>query len=219
MQGKFFDFRNFAIGKDRQLDEKVVFATSETYNGNLGGLAGADAKCQERAGVAGLPGTFRAWLSDETASVSERFDRRYDYAPFLRTDRVRIANDWADLTDGTLLVAIDRDEFGNERSNRAWTYTLASGNARVNPFADCFGWTSSGNGLLTSTYTGLVTATDNQWTESTGTSGCSSQQRLYCFQQVSFSSEAERLLVTIPNTSHRTHNCSPIWGNTGKTSN
>ena len=87
LQGKFFDFRNFAIRR-----EKIVFVTSEIYNGALGGLAGADAKCQERADVARRSGTFKAWLSDRTASVEDRFDRSRDGAAFVRTDGVRVAN-------------------------------------------------------------------------------------------------------------------------------
>ncbi|EJK55631.1 hypothetical protein THAOC_24620, partial [Thalassiosira oceanica] len=107
---------------------KIVFVTSERYNGNLGGLAGADARCQERAKAAGLSGTFKAWLSDRTTSVSQRFDRDFDYAAFFRTDGVMVANDWSDLTDGSLLGAIDRDEFGNTvGANFAWTNTDTGG--------------------------------------------------------------------------------------------
>src|SRR5215212_6677746 len=42
-----------------------VFLSSITYDGNLGGLSGADAKCQGLAAVAGLPGIYKAWLSDD----------------------------------------------------------------------------------------------------------------------------------------------------------
>ena len=101
LQGKFFDFRNFAA-KRNENNEKIVFVTSETYTGALGGLDGADALCQERANDAGWPGTFKAWLSDRDTSVSQRFDRVFYGTPFVRTDGVRVANDWADLTDGTL---------------------------------------------------------------------------------------------------------------------
>src|SRR5207248_2675590 len=44
---------------------KRVFVTSVMYDGNLGGLAGADAKCQARATAASLSGTYKAWLSDD----------------------------------------------------------------------------------------------------------------------------------------------------------
>ncbi len=47
--------------------EKTVFVTSAAFKGNLGGLTGADAKCQAEAdGPASIvpSGTYLAWLSD-----------------------------------------------------------------------------------------------------------------------------------------------------------
>ena len=211
MQGKFFDFRNFAIRRDRLLDEKVVFVTSQTYTGNLGGLAGADAKCQERADVAGWSGTFKAWLSDGTASVFDRFDRDYDDIPFVRTDGAMIANGWGDLTDGTLLVAIKRDESGNERGNTAWTNTNTGG--RRSSTSDCNEWTSAATNFFSRT--GEVTAIDSLWTRDPDPFGrwpCINENSLYCFQQVSFWSEAERLPFTIPNSL----NCKQLFFFRGK---
>ncbi len=46
--------------------QKTVFVTSATFNGNLGGLTGADEKCQTEADgpVSIVPsGTYLAWLS------------------------------------------------------------------------------------------------------------------------------------------------------------
>ena len=188
MQGKFFDFRNFAI----RSSGKTGFATSGTYNGNLGGLAGADAKCQERADDAGLPGTYKAWLSGSTRinSVSNRFDREFDHVPIFRTDGVRIANNWGDLTDGTLLAPIDRDEFGHTTGevDRVWTNTRTAGNHYGNdPALACNDWTStaSSRGNYNS-YIGEVTAINARWTERGNIFSCENQYRLYCFQQVSF---------------------------------
>jgi cysteine-rich repeat protein len=42
---------------------KKVFVSSQMYDGNLGGLAGADAKCQALADAANLTGTYMAWIS------------------------------------------------------------------------------------------------------------------------------------------------------------
>ena len=42
---------------------KVIFASSDdTFTGNLGGVAGADATCNTLAANAGLSGNFKAWL-------------------------------------------------------------------------------------------------------------------------------------------------------------
>ncbi len=45
---------------------KKVFATSTTYNGSLGSISGAHAKCQSRASAAGLAGTSTASNSQWT---------------------------------------------------------------------------------------------------------------------------------------------------------
>ena len=55
-----------------------VFNSSTSYNGNLGGLTGADAKCQSRAAAAGLTGTYKAWLSSTTINAKDRLpDAKY----------------------------------------------------------------------------------------------------------------------------------------------
>ena len=46
--------------------------TSSSWNGNLGGLSGADAKCQQAANATGLGGTWVAWLSDSTHNAKDR---------------------------------------------------------------------------------------------------------------------------------------------------
>ena len=61
-----------------ELNEKTVFVTSERFNGNLGGLKGADDKCQAQAEdpASIVPsGTYLAWLSDGTESPDTRFTK------------------------------------------------------------------------------------------------------------------------------------------------
>jgi hypothetical protein len=61
------------LSEESGLLPNQVFVTSVQGDGNLGswpdaggktGLAAGDAICRARAKAAGLPGTFRAWLSD-----------------------------------------------------------------------------------------------------------------------------------------------------------
>ncbi|MCA9638830.1 MAG: DUF4215 domain-containing protein, partial [Myxococcales bacterium] len=56
-----------------QSEARHVFVTDETYNGALGGLAGADQKCQASASAANLPGSYYAWVSASDGSPSSRF--------------------------------------------------------------------------------------------------------------------------------------------------
>ncbi len=84
--------------------EKTVFVTSITFDGNTGGLAGADEKCQadaDRPASIVPEGTYLAWLSDGTDSPDTRFTKSSH--PYILPDGTMIAEDSADLTDGSLL--------------------------------------------------------------------------------------------------------------------
>ena len=161
---------------------KQVFVTSITYPANLGGLAGADAKCQSRAVAAGLGGTWRAWLSDQTVSAASRLT--HNAGPYKLVDGTPIANSWTDLTDGVLANPINKTEFGGlppattTCPNMVYTQTFVDGSNLVFNNA-CFNWTSnSGDGVA-----GAYDSTTNWWTFSCVGSLCSGQGTLYCFEQ------------------------------------
>jgi hypothetical protein len=50
----------------------VTSTGSGAAGGDLGGLAGADAKCSTLAQAAGVPGLWRAYLSDASANARDR---------------------------------------------------------------------------------------------------------------------------------------------------
>ena len=102
---------------------RLVFASSQSYRGNLGGLAGADAKCPARADAAGLPGTYRAWLSTATESAGGRMTP--STLPYVLVNGVRVAANFADLVDGTLENPISVTEKGVSVSSFliVWTAT------------------------------------------------------------------------------------------------
>jgi hypothetical protein len=154
----------------------TVFVTSTTYNGNLGGLAGGDAACQTRATAAGLPGTFRAWLSTNAVSAGSRFV--HSTGPYRLVTGTTIADDWSDLTDATLAAAIDRTEIGTQVPSLVWTGTDASGQTTG---STCVDWTSSSSASIARI--GSAAATDSGWT-STNNDSCTNSYRLYCFQIV-----------------------------------
>lgn len=172
-----------------------VFVTSTLYNGNLGGLDGADAKCQARADAAGLTGTFRAWLSDSTGSPSTRFEK--SLVAYALVDNTKIANDWEDLVDGTILHKIHLDEFGQPAptgntscagggQRTAWSATSSSGKL-LQSDRSCEDWSSSD---AKGAAWGLIDAVVNPPTQEYWTSSCSSagtacylSSPLYCFEQ------------------------------------
>jgi hypothetical protein len=107
-----------------------MFVTSTAYFASLGGLAGADIKCNDAVASATarvLGRTFKAWLSSESESASSRLVHGTG-AYVLADGTTIVADNWTDLTDGTLTIGIDQDEMGADASGQdVWTGTAADG--------------------------------------------------------------------------------------------
>lgn len=184
--------------------ECIMFVTSTSFGGNLGGLAGADSLCNLRAAEAALVGTYQAWLCDGITAPADRSLKAS--VPYRRTDGALIASNWADLTDGSLANPINRDQHGNDLSATSpflpWTYVtsagtcddetyLSPGSGPCPAFSNCKtncanngannGWTS-GSGLAQGSK-GDINATNGNWTD--GVTGlCSTPaERIYCIEQ------------------------------------
>jgi hypothetical protein len=164
---------------------KIIFVTSKTYNGNFGGLDGADNICQTLATTVNLwhGNTYKAWISDKVSSASDRLE--HSTLPYVSYHGNLIANDWNDLVSGVLLNPIHFDEYGHLTEDKVWTNTLENGIAGEN---DCDGWTSNVKKDL-GTY-GLSTAIDGSWTDEgefscagSGTAKAPHLLRLYCVEQ------------------------------------
>jgi hypothetical protein len=163
----------------------LVFVTSTEHNGKLGGLDGADDICQRLAAAKRLPGTYKAWLSDDTISPAVRFTNRDATGPYELVNGSRIANNWADLTDGAISAPINQTEDGTSVDNYVWTNTLPDGTrGGLFPTDDCENWTSDSDAPEQGGNGGRSTQTGAEWTSSTHTGSlCVSRNRLYCFQQ------------------------------------
>lgn len=156
-----------------------IFITSTRYDGNLGGLAGADAKCQARADAANLGGTWKAWLSDSTTSASSRLIK--DTGPYKLLNGTVIANGWDDLADGTIQNPININEFNQPASGTSWTHTNEYGGI-FGTLTPCNNWTSVG-GDYTYDLIGNYLKTDKEWTAWPSGTYCNVPQTLYCFEQ------------------------------------
>ena len=117
----------------------VVFVTKTAFQGNFGGLAGADERCQAAAQRAGLPGAFRAWLSTADQPAGNRLVHKE--VPYVMPGGIQVAHNYLDLTDGLLDHPIDRTEYGENVPSPflARTATSADGRA-LSP--TCSDWTS-----------------------------------------------------------------------------
>ena len=164
-----------------KVTNRIVFITSNSYTGNMGGLDGADSICNQLASAAQLTGTYKAWLSDDTSSPAGRFTH---YGQFVLVDGDPVANDWEDLTDGTIMNPINIDENGNnfpEEYFYVWSNTDSDGSV-YETTSICLNWTTDspderGRGA----YPAL---TDYRWTRPTYTNNCGNTIfRIYCFEQ------------------------------------
>lgn len=163
---------------------KIVFVSSIYYNGNLGGVMGADATCQALADASDLTSrrTFKAWISDDTSSPAADFVQ--SNSGYVLANGLAVALGWNDLTDGVLERPINVDEKGNTVTGHptygltAWTGTKEDGTL-FDSSQDCNQWTSSS----ASGHIGLPDRSDYGWTNWSGYYACSRLQRLYCFEQ------------------------------------
>lgn len=171
-----------------------VFATSTLHDGDLGGTAGADVICNDRAAAGGLDGVWRAWLSVGGIDVLDRLATAV--VPYERTDGVRIADDFAGFASATHLVPIDRDEFGQPITTdvATWTATNPDGQASGE---DCQRWTT--NAATQDGIGGNASRSDPGWSAGNG-GACPEARRLYC---VEFPDEdvAKQVFVTSTTTS------------------
>ena len=156
---------------------RKVFVSSGKYDGNLGGLSGADIRCNTLAQLVGLSGTFKAWLSDAATGPADRFDTSFT-GVYELIDGSIVAHGWADLTDGSLMHAIDLSEKNAPLDTAVWTSTDPSGGP--NGTDHCLDWTSSQVAL--DGWYGFSSASDTSWTQSLEGLPCSSAVNIYCFE-------------------------------------
>jgi len=183
-------------------DPKIAFVTSTLYTGNLGGLAGADQKCNERAKAGSQPGTYKAWLSDDTQSPSTRFSLQG--GPIRLADGSELAKNWAELLANGVTRVFNVTEIGtrppkavaspgsttagcgDETVNAlVWSDTRPNG-LRLTVDRNCANWTTVTNNKLNmgrwddqKYWSSYCTRNDAKDIDNS----CESKAALYCFQQ------------------------------------
>lgn len=156
-----------------------IFVTSTRYDGNLGGLAGGDARCQALADREGLGGTWLAWLGDGTDGPATRFVRSTGEYRLVGGERVAVG--WDDLVDGTIEVPLDHDETGTPlpaADDRIVFTAVFHTGGRPTPVS-CTAWSTNAPDLVP---TGLASRIDTGWTVF-APHPCNEMHHLYCFEQ------------------------------------
>lgn len=161
---------------------KKVFVSSTTYKGNLGGVAGADAKCAARATAGGLTGTFKAWIADTTAGSAPAIRFTQSTGPYELINGARIADNWGDLVDGTLQAKITLTELGTSYLGLSVSTNVKfDGTVNVTTGGNaCNNWSSNVGMTCVMGYTGFQTG---QWTDHAAAATCNAFNPLYCFEQ------------------------------------
>jgi len=157
----------------------IIFLTSKSINGDLGGVDGADAMCRSLAEEAGLQKweQYNAWLSVGASTAASRVplvDR-----PYYRLDGLKIAETSEDLLNSKLLQPANISEHKEDLGiAKVWTNSLPDGTT-TSTMHDCQSFSSPE--ASDKAYVGLANKTDGQWTHADVTSYCSKKTRLYCF--------------------------------------
>jgi hypothetical protein len=164
-----------------------VFVSYNAVDGSISfgekvGVAAADAICQAEAWEYNLSGEFKAWISDDYSSPDTRFSK-YG-SPYELPSGTVVANNWQDLTDGTLIHVIGEEADGTQLpfGIDVWTNTFEDGTAAnvsgqaVNDSCD--------NWLSTDAPTGIYGEIGPLFWSYKTTGSCSSYKRLYCFEQI-----------------------------------
>ena len=150
----------------------TIFLSSQTYNGDLGGLSGANTKCQTLANAAGRSGSWVALLSTNYSNASTSILPTY---PVRDTNAATISV--SSIWSGTLSAAVTRDENGNVLSSTLSAWTGSSSSGALQSENTCGSWGS--NASSDTGRTGDASATTANWLSNASTA-CNNLQRLYC---------------------------------------
>lgn len=159
-----------------------VFVSSSKYTGNLGGLDGANDKCQALASDAGLKssGKFKAILFSKDKGAP---DLKGCSGGYYSVDRRRkIAKSTKDLLDPDtdLDYRIEYYQTGEKResgTSSVWTGADKEGGKFEKDKNDCRGWTSSSSGKRGRR--GKLSDRDEGWLDD-GSTDCDNKCRIYC---------------------------------------
>ena len=161
-----------------------LFVTSFGTNANLGGLAGADARCTAFANAAALGGTWRAFVSSSTVGGITASSRLVANGPWYQEPQAGAPlltfNNKANLSTAPL-VAISTDESGGGviGSQLVWTGTTTAGAIG----SACTTWTAGDTTGTVGTFGRVGTgAPAAEWT-GFSTQDCNLRARLLCFEE------------------------------------
>ncbi len=160
---------------------RYVFVTTDRFTGNLGGLSGADKRCNDDAAQSVdelvRRGKYVAWLSNSGVAGSDRISNRHQYI-FLNTDKLNVFRNGLGDLDVSHPINLTTGRVALQ-SQDVWTGTDKNGAVAANT---CKGWTSDlqdVQGKVGTTSSG--SESNSKWTDF-GELACNGMASLYCFE-------------------------------------
>ncbi len=162
------------VGYANNANIGMMFVTSDSYRGDsMGGLSGADTKCQTAATNAGLNGTYKALISASSVNAIDRIP--FNFGAVKNVNQGTIAANWSNFWSGSLLITPNITEFGVARSTLVNSASSSIGYKEGNPGNNyCADWTGYGTIMM-----GNTAATNTAWISS-NVDYCTYNRALYC---------------------------------------
>lgn len=158
--------------------EHRIFVTSLSYNGNVSGISGVDAICEQIASNAGLSKTYRAIISSSSENARDRLNL---IGPVFKINssgaKILVLEDPLGLFDGSssLSSLINLDENGSSVSGDIWTGSTDTGTGKIS--AHCNNWLSSSNSDVGSRGTLSLSPS---WLDDISDQTCDQLNSFYC---------------------------------------
>lgn len=160
----------------------VIFVTSESFTGLLGGRTGADRLCSEAASSGGLQGEFIALLSGLDGGINGKFVNSRPVENVMG----EIVIDNGAIWQGSIQKPVKYDERRRPVTGFVWTASTAFGayealtlNGII--YGSCYNWVSfdeeDGGGV------GDPNARDGTWIDTVGGLTCDQTAHLYCISK------------------------------------
>lgn len=165
-----------------------IFITGVSFDGNLGGITGADATCNMLGTNGSLSGplnrTWKALLSKTTGGVVNAKDRFAWTGPMLDLGGKTVTKDpsvwpWVNAGEGST-IAVNQNGGGPDDAY-VWTGSTVDGVTK-GAGSDCNGWTDASNNF--NGWSGQTSSYPTKdWIDSFGTTCPSANYGLYCISE------------------------------------
>jgi hypothetical protein len=174
-----------------------VFVSRGLYRGNLGGVSGADAKCQAEAAQAQLGGKWNAWISSglPTPAFPPRWEEHVRPEVSHAIDHIADAGPWVDVPRESVLfqhhvtltgyprAPVRLDQFGVAVEDHAPIWTGTDFGGRSTDYSNCNAWHFDGPGQRRAASFGRAAETSAEWTRAIGLRECDQPAHVLCFEE------------------------------------